>query len=123
MDSRWLQLWFRRAGDAEGDSEQHLLVVASIKPVHSLVSAVMAGVGEPHLIIRGAQSPHTFSMRPSDAAALARARVIFLIDEHKEVALAKPIANLGDEALVVQLAGAEGLVLKPLREGGAFEGA
>ena len=81
----------------------------------------MAGVGEPHLIIKGAQSPHTFSMRPSDAAALARARVIFLIDEHKEVALANPIANLGDEALVVQLAGAEGLVLKPLREGGAFE--
>ena len=108
-------------GDGEGDSEQHPLVVASIKPVHSLVSAVMAGAGEPHLIIRGAQSPHTFSMRPSDAAALARARVIFLIDEHKEVALAKPIANLGDDALVVQLAGAEGLVLKPLREGGAFE--
>ena len=96
-------------------------VVASIKPVHSLVSAVMAGVGEPHLIIRGASSPHTFSMRPSDAAALADARVIFLIDEHKEVALAGPIANLGDDALVVQLAGAEGIVLKPLREGGAFE--
>ena len=96
-------------------------VVASIKPVHSLVSAVMAGVGEPHLIIRGASSPHTFSMRPSDAAALADARVIFLIDEHKEVSLAGPIANLGVDALVVQLAGAEGIVLKPLREGGAFE--
>ena len=108
-------------GDGEGDSDQTMLVVASIKPVHSLVSAVMAGVGAPHLIIRGAQSPHTFSMRPSDAAALAKARVIFLIDEHKEVALAGPIANLGDEALVVQLAGAEGLVLKPLREGGAYE--
>ena len=108
-------------GDGEGDSDQTMLVVASIKPVHSLVSAVMAGVGAPHLIIRGAQSPHTFSMRPSDAAALAKAGVIFLIDEHKEVALAGPIANLGDAALVVQLAGAEGLVLKPLREGGAFE--
>ena len=56
------------AGDGETDGG--LLVVASIKPVHSLVSAVMAGVAEPHLIIRGAQSPHTFSMRPSDAAAL-----------------------------------------------------
>ena len=108
-------------GDGEVDSDTALPVVASIKPVHSLVSAVMAGVGEPHLIIRGAQSPHTFSMRPSDAAALAKARVIFLIDEHKEVALANPIANLGDDALVVQLAGAEGLVLKPLREGGAFD--
>ena len=108
-------------GDGETGPEAGLLVVASIKPVHSLVSAVMAGVGEPHLIIRGAQSPHTFSMRPSDAAALQKARVIFLIDEHKEVALAAPIANLGDDALVVQLAGSEGIDLKPLREGGAFE--
>ena len=108
-------------GDGEGDSAMGVRVVASIKPVHSLVSAVMAEIGEPHLIIKGAQSPHTFSMRPSDAAALANAHVIFLIDDHKEVALAAPIANLGDDALVVQLAGAEGLRLKPLREGGAFE--
>ena len=40
-------------------------VAASIKPVHSLVSAVMAGVCEPHLIMRGASSPHDFSLRPS----------------------------------------------------------
>ena len=108
------------AGDGETDGGG-LLVVASIKPVHSLVSAVMAGVAEPHLIIRGSQSPHTFSMRPSDAAALSKARVIFLIDEHKEVALAGPIGNLGDDALVVQLAVSQGLQLLPLREGGAFE--
>ncbi|MDE0219082.1 MAG: zinc ABC transporter substrate-binding protein [Spirochaetaceae bacterium] len=108
------------AGDGEAGGDG-LLVVASIKPVHSLVSAVMAGVAEPHLIIRGAQSPHTFSMRPSDAAALSKARVIFLIDEHKEVALAGPIGNLGDDALVVRLAGSQGLHLLALREGGAFE--
>ena len=108
------------AGDGEADGGE-LLVVASIKPVHSLVSAVMAGVAEPHLVIRGAQSPHTFSMRPSDAAALSKARVIFLIDEHKEVALAGPIGNLGDDALVVRLAGSQGLHLLPLREGGAFD--
>ncbi len=108
------------AGDGEADGDG-LLAVASIKPVHSLVSAVMAGVAEPHLIIRGAQSPHTFSMRPSDAAALSKARVIFLIDEHKEVALAGPIGNLADDALVVRLAGSQGLHLLPLREGGAFE--
>ena len=108
-------------GNGEADAATGMRVVASIKPVHSLVSAVMAGIGEPHLIIKGAQSPHNFSMRPSDAEALANAHVIFLIDEHKEVALAAPIANLGDDALVVQLADAEGLRLKPLREGGAFE--
>ena len=34
-------------------------IVATFKPVHSLVSAVMAGVGEPYLIMRGTASPHT----------------------------------------------------------------
>ena len=35
-------------------------VVASIKPVHSLVSAVMDGVAKPTLLVEGAASPHTY---------------------------------------------------------------
>ncbi len=108
------------SGEEETDPGA-IRVVASIKPVHSLVSAVMDGVGEPHLIIRGASSPHTFSMRPSDAQALEDADVIFLIDERKETALAGPIANLGDDALVVRLSGVPGITLWSLRAGGAFE--
>ena len=96
-------------------------VVASIKPVHSLVSAVMAGVGEPHLIIRGAVSPHTVSMRPSDAAVLENARVIFLIGESLETSLARPIDTLAGNARVIALSEVQGLVRRPLREGGAFE--
>ena len=96
-------------------------VVASIKPVHSLVSAVMAGVGEPHLIIRGAVSPHTFSMRPSDAAMVENARVIFLIGESLETFLARPIDTLAGNARVIALSEAQGLVRRPLREGGTFE--
>ena len=98
-----------------------LRVVASIKPVHSLVSAVMAGVGTPHLLIRGKSSPHTFTMRPSDAAAIADANVVFLIDEAMETALASAIESLATKARVIPLADAEGLIRKPLREGGAFE--
>ena len=109
------------AGGEEETAPEAIRVVASIKPVHSLVSAIMDGVAEPHLIIRGASSPHTFSMRPSDAAALEGADVIFLIDERKETALAGPIANLGDSALVVRLSDAPGITLWSLREGGAFE--
>lgn len=96
-------------------------VVASIKPVHSLVSAVMAGVGEPHLIVRGAASPHTFSLRPSDAAALENARVVFLVGRQLETFLAGPIAVLGGDARVVALSEAPGLIRKPLRKGGVFE--
>ena len=42
-------------------------VVTSIKPVHSLVSAVMKGVGEPSLLVEGAGSPHTYALKPSQA--------------------------------------------------------
>ena len=96
-------------------------IVASIKPVHSLVSAVMAGVDEPHLIVRGAASPHAFSLRPSDAAALENARVIFLVGERLETFLAGPIAVLGGNARVVALSEAPGLIRKPFRKGGVFE--
>ncbi len=96
-------------------------VVASIKPVHSLVSAVMEGVGEPYLIIRGTASPHTFSLRPSDAEVLQNARIVFLIDELIETPLANSVDTLARDARVVMLSKAEGLVHRSLREGGAFE--
>ena len=108
------------AGPASA-GDDGLRVVASIKPVHSLVSAVMAGVGEPHLIIRGTSSPHTFTMRPSDAAALEDADVVFLIGETLETALAGPVDALAGSARVVALSATPGLVRRPLREGGAFE--
>ena len=107
------------AGPAAGDDG--VRVVASIKPVHSLVSAVMAGVGEPHLIIRGHSSPHTFTMRPSDAAALEDADVVFMIGDTLETGLTGPLESLAGDARVVALANAPGLVRRPLRKSGAFE--
>ena len=98
-----------------------LRVVASINPVHSLVSAVMAGVGEPYYIMRDAGSHHTFNLRPSAAAAIQDADVFFLVDETIEVALASAIHDLAGDAHVIELSAAHGLVLLPLREGGAFE--
>ena len=102
-------------------ADEELQVVASIKPVHSLVSAVMAGVGEPHLVIRGHSSPHTFTMRPSDAAALEDADIVFMIGDTMETALADPVDALAGDARVVRLAHTPGLVRRPLRDGGAFE--
>lgn len=96
-------------------------VVASIKPVHSLVAGVMAGVDKPYLLIRGGASPHTYVMRPSDARALAGARVIFWIGEDMETFLARPLRALGGKAMSVALAEAQGVTLLKLREGGAWE--
>ncbi len=97
-------------------------VLASIKPVHSLVSAVMQGVGEADLIIRGRASPHDFSLRPSDARNIQNADVIFMIGDAMETSLAHSIASLGHNARVIRLSEIEGLMRLPLREGATFEG-
>ncbi|MCG8562102.1 MAG: zinc ABC transporter substrate-binding protein [Hyphomicrobiales bacterium] len=102
------------AGEREG-------VVASIKPVHSLVSAVMQGVATPHLIVKGGASPHTYSLKPSDAKALEHAKVVFWIGEDLETFLEKSIDTLGEGAKVVALDDAHGLTKLPFREGGPFE--
>ncbi len=96
-------------------------VVVSIKPLHSLVSGVMKGVGEPHLLIKGAASPHTFSLKPSDAGVLERARVIFWVGEALAPSLERPLEVLPKRAKVVAMAELKGLKLLKLREGGLWE--
>lgn len=96
-------------------------VVASIKPVHSLVSAVMQNVGQPHLIVKGGASPHAFSLRPSDAAAIEQADLIFWVGPELELFLETPIHTLAPDALAIALAGTPGLDLLPIREGATFD--
>lgn len=95
--------------------------VVSISPLHSLVAAVMAGVGEPVLLVKGAASPHTAALRPSDAAALQRADVVFWVGEDLETFLAKPLAALPTNSRVVAMATAPGMTLLPARQGGPWE--
>ena len=97
-------------------------VVASIKPLHSLVSGVMKGVGEPYLLIKGAASPHMFSLKPSDAREIERARVIFWVGELLAPSLERPLEVLPKRAEVVAMTELRGLKLLKLREGGLWEG-
>lgn len=96
-------------------------VVASIKPVHSLVAGVMQGVGVPYLLLRGAGSPHSYALKPSDSRALARADLVVRIGEELETFLQKPLAALAGTTTVLSLHDARGVVLLPTREGGLWE--
>ena len=96
-------------------------VVVSIKPVHSLVASIMKGVGEPSLIVEGAASPHTYSLKPSNARALENADLVFWVGPGLEAFLEKPLEALPKNAKVVELEDAPGLTKLPFREGGAFE--
>ena len=96
-------------------------VVASIKPVHALVAGVMGEAGMPRLIVDGAASPHTYQMRPSDAAALRNADLVVWVGRTMETFLARPIASLGTDAEVLTLQHATGMQLLPYREGGLWK--
>ncbi len=121
--SRLRALLLASAGAILLPASAHALdnVVASIKPVHSLVAGVMGDLGDPHLLVRGAASPHTYALRPSDAQALESARLVFWVGPNLEASLDRAIDSLGADATIVELGEAHGLTLLPFREGGAFE--
>lgn len=95
-------------------------VLATIKPVHSLVAGVMQGVGTPELLIQGALSAHSYELKPSDALKLRRAGVIFEVGPDMETYLIDPIKALGGHATVVALEHAPGVRLLPARRGGLW---
>jgi zinc transport system substrate-binding protein len=96
-------------------------VVATVKPLHSLVAGVMEGVGTPELLIEGAASPHGFSLRPSDAGKLESADLVFWIGEDLETFLDGPLDTLSTNATKVEMMDVEGMNILELREGGLIE--
>ncbi len=98
-------------------------VVVSVLPLHSLVSGVMAGLGVPRLLVRGASSPHDTSLRPSDARALTRAQVVIWAGPTLESFLIKALEVLARDARVVTLTEEASLRRLPLPGSGAGSGA
>lgn len=97
-------------------------VVATISPIHSLTASVMEGVASPRLLIPGTASPHNYTLKPSDARALAQAQLIVWVGEEIEPFMEKPLAALAKKARVLELSKVPGVVLLPAREGGVWEG-
>ena len=96
-------------------------VVTSIKPVHSLVSGVMQGVGSPTVIIEGTGSPHTYSLKPSQAKQLQDADLVFWMGDELETFLEGPIQNIAQNAKSIKLIDSHGLKKIKFREGGMFD--
>ncbi|MGK7652309.1 metal ABC transporter solute-binding protein, Zn/Mn family [Roseovarius sp. B08] len=106
------------AGPALAEAPQ---VAVDIAPVHSLVARVMDGVGEPVLIVAPGASPHEYSLRPSEAAAMQDADVVFWIGPDLTPWLEDALGTLSGEARVVTLMEADGTVELPVRENALFE--
>ena len=96
-------------------------VVTSIKPIHSLASYLMDGIGKPDLIVDGYASPHGFSMKPSHAKMLQNADLIFWVGEDLENFLEKPLESIAKKAEKIELIGIKGLSVLKFRERNIFD--
>ena len=78
-------------------------VAVSIKPIHSLVSGIMDGVGTPQLIVKSG-SPHGYTLRPSEARTLSHADLVIWVGHELESFLDKPLKTLAKDAKKLELA-------------------
>ncbi len=92
-------------------------VVVTILPVHSLVSGIMQGAGAPDLLIHGNQSPHDFSLKPSDMLMLRRADLVIWVAPEIEASLARLFKKGNFDGRFVALTRMDGLQGLPARRG------
>ncbi|MFH1805172.1 MAG: zinc ABC transporter substrate-binding protein [Pseudomonadota bacterium] len=108
-------------GASIAQADQAPNVVVTIKPVHSLASAIMEGVGEPVLLLDGAASPHSYSLRPSEARSLNEANLVIYVADNLESFLEKPLQSLAGKAHQLELIDVLGMHVLAVRAGGAWE--
>ena len=97
-------------------------VVASIKPLHSLVSYVMDGVGTPDILVDGSASPHTFQLKTSHATMLQEADIVFWIGEDLESFLETPLESIAANSRHITLMESDEIELLKFREKNIFGG-
>jgi zinc transport system substrate-binding protein len=96
-------------------------VAVDIPPVASLVGQVMGDLGQPRLIVPTGVSPHSHTMRPSQARTLQNADIVFWVGRDLTVGLARSIKALASNAVSVSLIDVPGITLLPFRHGTTFE--
>lgn len=88
-------------------------VLTDIPPVHALVSAVMAGVGQPELLLDRGASPHHATLRPSQAAALQQADALVWVGPALTPWLDRAVASLPKADTAIRLDQVPGLHTQP----------
>ena len=96
-------------------------VIADIAPIHSLVSRVMDGVGEPKLIVPNETSPHDYRLRPADAQAIEDANLVFWMGEGLTPWMERALEALNSDTDIVEFLALEESTRLSFREGALFE--
>lgn len=91
-------------------------VVATLKPIHSLVAAVMDGVAEPELLMQSSASPHHYRLKPSQRRALSEAELIVWVGPTLESFIPRLLSGLDPNTRSLALMDIKGLVRLPQRQ-------
>ncbi|MCG8054705.1 MAG: SCO family protein [Candidatus Thiodiazotropha endolucinida] len=111
MLSLWM--WPLAGNGAEADNE--FRVVVTIKPLHSILSGLMQGIGEPELLIGDGRLPHQFTPSAEQWQRMQQADLLFWIGPELEASLAESIGQLSNNTEVIELLSHAGLKVLPSR--------
>lgn len=100
---------------------QDSLILTTIKPIHSLVSAVVGQTADVDLLIDGTQSPHDFYMSPSDIRLINKADMFFYVDLNFEPYLSSALENAPTSVFKYALSEAPGIELLTIRDSDAWD--
>ena len=96
-------------------------IITTIKPVDSLVSAVVGDTGKTIPLIPSETSPHEFRLKPSDARALQNGNIIFYISPHLETSIVKVFETLPKNIKIINLMEETGIEHLSIRDNEAWE--
>lgn len=95
-------------------------IVATIKPLHSLVQGIVGETEKVTLLVKGNHSAHGFYLKPSHIKLINNAEVIFYIGPSHESFLNNALENLKTRQHVHAASQAEGLTLLEYRGGSVW---
>lgn len=87
-------------------------VVTDLPAVHALATQVMDGVGSPVLLLDRGANAHSFQLRPSQAAALADADIVFWVGPEMTPWLDRALDGLSESATRLALLDAPGTFVR-----------
>ena len=74
-------------------------IVVSIKPIHSIVSALTQDISKPKLLLSSQESAHHAHLKPSQLSHLEQADLVIIVHPDFEQGLSKSIRNIPNKKL------------------------
>ncbi|MCP3671011.1 MAG: zinc ABC transporter solute-binding protein [Gammaproteobacteria bacterium] len=82
-------------------ADEGFRVVASIKPIHSILSSLMQGADEPQLLVKQGQIPYGYELDEQQKKDLSRADFIVWVGPELEKFLVEPMSGVMPQAKVI----------------------